>query len=172
MSDKAEYRWPSLKAVVRKYIVRDDKGRIGIAYDGSAGNLWAYPIEYGANAAPGQVKGAETLPPNAIVMTQTLWHGKGDGTYTGWWVDDDVPTFPAKILPDMIRSITIWHDMGYYMPDDMAELFLAGSDQIGHWDSYWAAIAGKKGGASTSARKSAASRSNGRKGGRPKKKSE
>ncbi len=164
-----EYRWPTLKPVIRQFVVRDDQGRYGIAYQDNyyhEGTLFAHPIDVATSISSNSVPGAEMLPSDALLMTDTAFSRRDDGTYKGTWYDY---RGLGLIPPKDIRTLTIVDDLGYVMPDEMADHFLAGSDQLGHWDSYWAAIAGKKGGSSTSQAKAAASRSNGRKGGRPRK---
>ena len=136
------YRWPNLSPVQRQYVVRDDRGRFGIAHEGGDHDtIWAHPIEMAAEmSAPGN----SGLPTNAILMTATSWERQLDGTYTGWWCDDAVPTFPASVPPEMIRRLEIIDDLGYRMPDHWADVALAGSDQMSHWD--YGATLGKVGG--------------------------
>lgn len=162
------YSWPDLSSVIRQYVVRDDLGRYGIAYEDNVyhdGVLFAHPVDVPSVTGNKDILDAELLPPNAILMTDTAWHLK-EGNYTGIWYDynhiGDIPEHD-------IRTLTIVDDLGYAMPDKMAELLLAGSDEMGHWDAFWAGKLGKKGGASTSKAKAAASRANGRLGGRPRK---
>lgn len=135
------YRWPDLSSVQRQYIVRDNDGRIGIAHTADADILWARPI-----TAPAQMTAPSEmgLPNNAVLMTGTSWHLQPDGTYAGNWYDDDLPTYPASVPPEMIRRLEIMEDLGYLMPDRYADIALAGSDQMGAWD--YGATLGKVGG--------------------------
>jgi hypothetical protein len=169
MEEKLEYRWPNLKPVIRQYVVRDDQGRYGIAYQDNCyhkGNLFAHPIDVMSIISPEGMCGAETLPTNAILMTDTAFPLREDGSYKGTWYDyGGIGIIP----PGDIRTITIIDDLGYVMPDKMADLFLVGSDKMGHWDSFWAKNLGKKGGSSTSVKKKASSAENGKLGGRPRK---
>ncbi len=173
MNTKPVYRWPTNAAVERRYIVRDDHGRIGVAKEDNVyhpGTLFAHPVEMAATMPSGTVRGSEALPAHAILMTDTVWDWNEQlQAYTGWWVDDPVPTFPATVPPEMIRRLSIIDDMGYTMPDDQANLLLAGSDDNGHWNQFWAEYFARKGGSTTSEAKAAAARANGKKGGRPKK---
>lgn len=134
MSEKPVYRWPDLSPVVRQYVVQDDQGRYGIAYEDHchhAGVLFAHPIDVRPIVSPEGVPGAEILPSNALLMTNTVFHSRGDGTYQGMWYDD---RRTGQIPPGELRVLTILDDLGYVLPDDMAERFLAGSDEMGHWD--------------------------------------
>ena len=128
------YHWPDLSSVQRQYVVRDDRGRYGIAHAAEHDVIWAHPIGKPANV--------ET--PDGIFMTATSWHLQTDGAYTGWWSDDDVPTYPATVPPEMIRRLEIVDDLGILIPDKWADVALAGSDQMGHWD--YGATLGKIGG--------------------------
>lgn len=128
------YRWPDLSSVTRQYAVRDDLGRYGIAHASEQDVIWARPI-----GTPAKVE-----TPNGIFMTGTSWHLQTDGTYTGWWFDDDVPTYPATVPPEMIRRLEIVDDLGLLMPAKWADITLAGSDEMGHWD--YGATLGKVGG--------------------------
>ncbi len=165
MDVKQEYSWPSLKPVERLFVVRDDQGRYGIAYQDNCYHkdvLFAHPIDVSSTISASGVRGAEALPGNAILMTDTVFNLRPDGTYTGVWYDyNRVGIIP----PDNLRHLTIVDDLGYNMPDDMAELYLSGSDQMGHWNHKSASTLGKI----TSERKAVAVRENGKKGGRPKK---
>ncbi len=163
------YSWPDLSSVIRRYVVRDDQGRYGIAYEDNVrhnGVLFAHPVDVPSITDNKDIPGAELLPADAILMTDTAWHLKDGGGYIGTWYDyNHIGNIPERD----IRILTIVDDLGYAMPDKMAELLLAGSDEMGHWDAFWAGRLGKKGGASTSKAKAAASRSNGKLGGRPRK---
>ena len=137
-----EYRLPDLSQIQRQYIVRDDRGRYGVAHTtGGDAPLWVHPIgtpaQIGASANMG-------LPHNAILMTATSWHLETDGVYSGFWSDDNVPTYPATVPPEMIRRLEIVDDLGYRIPDRWADIALAGSDQMGYWD--YGATLGKVGG--------------------------
>ena len=138
-----EYRLPDLSQIQRQYIVRDDRGRYGIAHTtGGDAPLWARPIgtrpEIGASADMG-------LPANAILMTSTGWHLEKGGAYSGWWYDDNVPASATSPVPEKyIRRLEIVDDLGYRLPDNWADVALAGSDQMGHWD--YGATLGKVGG--------------------------
>lgn len=137
-----EYRLPDLSQIQRQYIVRDDRGRYGIAHTtGGDSPLWVRPI-----GTPATMQAAKNmgLPSNAILMTAMSWHLQDDGTYTGWWSDDNVPTYPATVPAEMIRRLEIVDDLGWRLPDKWADVALAGSDQMGHWD--YGATLGKIGG--------------------------
>ena len=154
------YRWPTLKPVIRQFVVHDDLGRYGIAYQDNVyhdGVLFAHPVD-----VPSLVRYSDN-PGAAVLMTDTAFVMR-DGAYKGTWYDY---RGSGTIPEGDIRALTIVDDLGYVMPDKMAELFLAGSDQGGHWDSFWASALGRKGGSAKSKRKATASRVNGRKGGRP-----
>jgi hypothetical protein len=138
-----EYRLPDLSQIQRQYIVRDDRGRYGVAYTtGGDTPLWARPVGIPAKmGAPAEMM----LPLNAILMTSTGWHLEADGTYSGWWSDDDVPVSSSSPVPEKyIRHLVIVDDLGYRIPDYWADVALAGSDQMGHWD--YGATLGKVGG--------------------------
>lgn len=126
MKEVKIYRWPDLSPVVRQYLVKDDQGRVGVAYIDPVyhddGVLFARPADTPATIDAG----------NAILMTDTAWHKQGD-EYSGSWYDAD----------DRLR-ITIVQDLGWLMPDRWANVALAGSDQRGHWD--YGATLGKIGG--------------------------
>lgn len=165
--NKSIYRWPDLSPVLRRYVVRDDLGRYGIAYEDNVYHtnvLFAHPIDVPSITGNKDIPGADLLPTDAMLMTDTAWH-LTDGAYRGTWYD-----YPHtdKVPEQDIRTLTIIDDLGYVMPDKMADLLLAGSDGMGHWDSFWASRLGRKGGQSTSEAKKRASRENGKLGGRPK----
>lgn len=139
-----EYRWPTLRAVDRQYVVRDDRGRYGIGVvDHRREIIWVRPI-----GTPTETRAPDNLalPHNAIIMTSTCWHRQEDGSYTGFWSDDNVPTYPVTVPPEMIRHLTIVDDLGWKMPDHWADVALAGSGQMGHWN--YGATLGKIGGES------------------------
>lgn len=135
-----EYRWPDLSIVIRQYLVRDDRGHYGIGHvDHRREIIWAHPITTRAKEnAPSHLG----LPANAIIMTDTCWHLQPDGSYTGHWHDDDVPTYPATVPPEMIRKLEIVDDLGWLMPAWVADQAL--SDEMGHWN--YGAKLGKIGG--------------------------
>lgn len=138
-----EYRLPDLSQIQRQYIVRDDRGRYGIAHtahtDDGNPTLWVRPIGTPAKIdAPAKMG----LPSNAVLMTSTSWHLQEDGAYRGWWHDDNVPT--GRVPEKYIRRLEIVDDLGYRLPDHWADVSLAGSDQMGHWD--YGATLGKIGG--------------------------
>ncbi len=140
MNEK-QYCWPDLSPIERQYVVMDDLGRLGIAtQDHRKDVLFAHPI----GIQPANVRGAENLPSNAILMTATPWHLQPDGSFTGTWYDYDGPTYPATVPPEMIRHLTIVQDLGYFMPNHWADVALAGSDQMGHW--VYGATLGRVGG--------------------------
>ncbi len=132
------YHWPDLSAVRRQYVVKDDQGRCGIAYSSSADTLWAHPIETPAQMTAPAALG---LPARAVIMTDTPWHLQPDGTYKGIWCGYNGP---SHIPDEMLRRLTIVDDLGYTMPDRWADIALADSDQMGHWD--YGATLGKVGG--------------------------
>lgn len=135
------YRWPDLSPVIRQYVVRDDQGRFGIAHATDTDTIWARPIGLpGEMAVPADMG----LPHNAVIITSTSWRLQTDSTYTGWWYDDDVPTHPATVPPEMIRRLQIVDDLGILIPNKWADIALAGSDELGHWD--YGATLGKIGG--------------------------
>lgn len=140
--DLPEYRWPNLSVVVRQYLVKDDQGRYGIGLvDHRREIIWAHPITTRAEMTAPKELG---LPSNAVIITNSAWHLQADGTYTGWWFDDNVPTFPETVPPEMIRRLEIADDLGWMLPDWVADEALAGSEQMGHWN--YGAILGKVGG--------------------------
>lgn len=113
-------RWPNLSAVTRWYIVRDDRGRYGVArYDPvyHADVLFAHPVEVPKVIIAGDpvlvgLVWADTLPAGAIVLADTPWHFDEElGTWRGAWVDE----------PDRTRTLEIVDDLGWQMPDSMAE---------------------------------------------------
>lgn len=128
-----QYRWPNLRPVERRYIVRDDQGRYGIGtVDHRHNIMWAYPAgTAAAMTAPANLG----LPDNAVIMTAVSWHLQDDGVYTGQWHDDP---------PEASRQLVIVDDLGWSMPDRWADIALAGSDQMGHW--VYGATLGKIGG--------------------------
>lgn len=132
------YRWPDLSSIIRQYVVRDDQGRCGIAYNDCYREdvLFAHPID----VQPTISVGDEALPANAILMTDTAFHLR-DGQYQGTWYDyKGIGQVPKKD----IRTLTIIDDLGYIIPTRYADIALAGSDQMGHWD--YGATLGKIGG--------------------------
>jgi hypothetical protein len=141
-----KYRFPSLKPVIRQYVVCDDLGRYGIAYYDNCyheGVLFAHPIDVGAEISSNGVRGAEALPSNAVLMTDTVFHLRDDGTYKGTWYDyTGLGVIPASDL----RILMIVSDLGYCLPDSAAAELLTGSDEMGYWDSYYAKKIGSKGG--------------------------
>ena len=164
-----KYRFPSLKPVIRQYVVRDDLGRYGIAYSDNlyhAGVLFAHPADVSEQISSTGVKGAETLPGNATLMTDTAFHLR-DGYYQGTWYDY---TGIGQVPPKDIRTLTIVSDLGFLLPDSVAAEWLTGSDEMGYWDNYYAQRLGKKGGSSTTDAKKKSSAANGKLGGRPKSK--
>lgn len=127
-----QYTWPSLAAVCRQYMVKDDAGRYGIGkVDHRRDIMWCRPM-----GQPEQVPATPNLglPGNAVIMTVTPWRIK-DGTWAGSWYDD-----PSGVT----RQMTIVDDLGWVMPDRWADVALVGSDQMGHWD--YGATLGKIGG--------------------------
>lgn len=141
-----EYRLPDLSQIQRQYVVRDDRGRYGIAHtshttDGKP-TLWARPI-----GTPARIDAHPKmrLPSNAVLITSTSWSPQEDGTYRGWWFDDNVPASSSSPVPEKyIRHVVIVDDLGYRLPDYWADVALAGSDQMGHWN--YGATLGKIGG--------------------------
>jgi len=132
-----KYRWNDLSPVIRQYVVVDERGRYGIgSVDPNHGDdvIFAHPASVGETLDSTQgVPGAETLPSNAIVMTDTAFHRKDDGSFSGFWFDEQENC-----------HIRIVSDLGYKMPDRVADFALAGSDEMGHWD--YGAKLGKVGG--------------------------
>ncbi len=127
-----EYRWPNLSIVKRQYLVRDDQDRYGIGVvDHRRDIIWARPVGQPAEmAAPDGL----ALPRNAVLITATCWDRADDASYTGYWSDDNVPTFPATVPPEMIRRLEIVDDLGWIMPDWVADEALANSGLAGHWN--------------------------------------
>lgn len=144
--DLPAYRWPySPSDVSRQYVVVDGNGRYGIAHASArnGGNLWVHPIEMRPEMGAGEIPGTETLPGNAIILTGMLWSWKEElGCWTGYWCDD--PVRPGLVPPEMIKKLQIVDDLGWLIPDLVAEQALAGSDQMGAWD--YGAKLGKVGG--------------------------
>ncbi|MBP8055088.1 MAG: hypothetical protein KA314_04570 [Chloroflexi bacterium] len=135
-----EYRWPSLKVAVRQYVVRDDRGRYGIGYvDHRREIIWAYPI-----GVQTQIKAPDNLalPDNATILTSSSWMLQADGKYRGYWYDDDVPV--GRVSEEYFRYLEIVDDLGWRMPDSVADQALEGSDQMGHWN--YGATLGRVGG--------------------------
>lgn len=128
-----QYRWPDLSPVKRRYIVRDDQGRYGIGtVDHRHDIMWAYPVDTAATVnAPANLG----LPDNAVIMTAVSWHLQTDGMYTGHWYDEPAGTS---------RQLVIVSDLGWLLPDHWADIALANSDQMGHWN--YGATLGKIGG--------------------------
>ncbi len=140
-----QYHWPDLSPVLRQYVVRDDRGRVGIAYADPVyhpGVLFAHPAEMPEAARADQVAGAETLPAGAVVMANTPWRWNDQAqAWTGVWCDyGGLGAIPAGD----IRRLIVVDDLGYLMPDWVAAQALAGSDQPGYW-AFGAAL-GKVGG--------------------------
>ncbi len=137
------YCWPDLSSVVRQYVVRDDQGRIGIAYADRYhdGVIFAHPADTQPAISSTGVRGAETLPTGAILLTDTAYHLGDDGQYHGTWYDYHGI---GKVPPEDIRALTILDDLGWRMPDRWANVALAGSEQDGHWN--YGATLGKVGG--------------------------
>lgn len=143
MISTPEYRWPDLKPVIRQYIVQDDRGRFGIAYYDNCYHkdvLFAHPIDVQSKITSAGVRGAETLPTNAVLMTDAAFHIR-DGVISGTWYDYSKI---GHIPPEDLRTLTIIDDLGYVIPDQWADAALTGSDQMGHWD--YGATIGKVGG--------------------------
>ena len=137
------YSWPDLSSVVRQYVVRDDQGRIGIAYADRYhdGVLFAHPADMQPAISSAGVRGAEALPTGAVLLTNTAFHVAEDGQYRGTWCD-----YPGvgRVPPEDLRTLTVIDDLGWKMPDRWADVALAGSDQSGHWN--YGATLGKVGG--------------------------
>jgi len=133
------YRWPDLSSVARQYIVVDDQGRYGIGVvTDHADTIAAHPIGVQSEM---DAKPEDGLPENAIIMTRTIWHLQDDGTYTGTWYDYSGPSH----TPDnLLRRLTIVSDLGIRMPAHWADIALARSDEMGHWN--YGATLGKIGG--------------------------
>lgn len=141
--DLPEYRFPNLKPAIRQYVVRDDLGHYGIAYADPCYHkdvLFAHPINTQSKISSAGVRGAEALPSNATLLTDTVFKLR-DGVYQGTWYDyNGIGQTPQKD----IRTLTIVDDLGWLLPDHWADVALAGSDQMGHWD--YGATLGKVGG--------------------------
>ncbi len=111
-------RWQDLSSVQRRYIVKDDQGRYGIAscdpvyHDGV---LFVHPLEMPSIAGAGAVPGTETLPQGALIITSTAWHLREDGKYHGVWCDY------RGIGP--VRTLEIVADLGWIVPDWMVDRF-------------------------------------------------
>ncbi|KKM08408.1 hypothetical protein SY88_23760 [Clostridiales bacterium PH28_bin88] len=133
-SELPNYRWPDLSYIVRQYVVVDARGRIGIAHNGSDGNLWAHPAEMPAIA---QATPDMALPNGAKLMTDTLWrYSDDDDAWIGRWCDQD--------SDDELLHLVIVDDLGWVMPDRYADQALSGSDQMGFWN--YGATIGRVGG--------------------------
>lgn len=145
MSAKKNYRWPNLARVQRQYLVVDVEGRYGLAHtdEGEMDTIAARPVDAHPEVAEGGaiMMGMICRPALGWCRGSTIWHLRAGGTYTGIWYDY---TGPRDIPDDMLRRITIVQDLGYLMPEWVADQALAGSGQRGHWD--YGATLGKVGG--------------------------
>ena len=123
--------------------MRDDQGRIGIAHADRYHEdvLFAHPADMQTTMSASGVRGAETLPRGAVLMTDTPFRVAEDGKYHGIWCDH---LGIGKVPPEDIRTLTIIDDLGWYMPDRWANIALAGSEEGGHWN--YGATLGKVGG--------------------------
>ena len=107
-SNEQGMRWvDDLSPLMRRYVVRDDQGRYGLAYEDKTYHdsmLFAHPIDIPSVIATGT---------NARIMTDTRWHRNGDA-YTGIWYDD---SRSGHIPEEDLRTLTIVDDLGYVIPD-------------------------------------------------------
>lgn len=113
--------WPNLAALERQYVVRDNFGRYGIArYDPvyHQNVLFAHPISLSHISGVESVPGTESLPAGAIILTNTPWHLGEDGKYHGVWCDY---SGPIDIPDHLVRSLEIVDDLGWVLPDEMAD---------------------------------------------------
>ena len=113
-SNEQGLRWADdLSPVMRRYVVRDDQGRYGLAYEDPIyhyGMLMAHPID-----VPSQiVSSVITSDGVGVIMTDTRWHRNGD-IYVGMWYDDS--RSGHHILEADLRTLTIIDDLGYKIPD-------------------------------------------------------
>lgn len=132
------YSWPDLSRVRRQYVVVDDQGRYGIAHATEAETIWAKPIGTPARMTANPDMG---LPTGAILLTSSSFNLQPDGTYKGTWSDY---SGPSHVPESLMRHLSIVDDLGYVMPDRWADVALAGSDEMGHWN--YGATLGKVGG--------------------------
>lgn len=132
--EKKLYSWPDLSPVLRRFVVRDDSGRFGIATSDPVyhpGTLFAHPVDVDETIQDGHV----------IYMTTTPFSLRADGTYIGVWYDYS----KTWKIPDAdLRRLVIVSDLGVIMPDRWVDAALAGSEERGHWD--YGATIGKVGG--------------------------
>jgi hypothetical protein len=144
---------------IKKMRIKDENGRIGIVTSETATGVFAKPenVPYKIDDKDG-ITGVA----NAILITATHWSRQPDGTLHGLWFDSPLHTFlTATVVPNASDMSKKWDKenspSGLY-----AKLTKNAITEA-------AAMLGRKGGAVKSKRKAAASRKNGRKGGRPKK---
>lgn len=134
-----DYRWPSLSPLIRQMIVVDDQGRYGIAHQDARhlqdGVIIAHPIDISSEYKTGwRDKGP-------ILLTNTVFNKNENDTYTGIWFDCGIS---GHVKDDDKRHLTIICDLGYLLPEKWADIALAGSEEMGHWD--YGATLGKIGG--------------------------
>lgn len=160
-----DYRWPTNKPIVRQMAVVDDNGRYGIAIQEARhikdGVMFARPID-----VPESYKSGKNQTGPIMITYTTFYKAKTGDTYGGTWFDSGIT---GHVKDEDRRHLTIVSDLGYNIPDDIADMLLSGSEKMGHWNDFWVSKSAAALGSVKSKAKAEAARRNGRKGGRPRK---
>lgn len=104
-----KYTWGDSSSVLRLYIVMDNRGRFGIAIADPVhhpNDLLVYPIDLLAEEKE-----------NSLYFV--VWSYK-NGTYCGTWQN-----IQAENNPDETQTLTILKDLGWHMPDWIADQILS-----------------------------------------------